>query len=205
MNYLLVAFLLAFVIPILFGSWHLGFIGLAAQTLFLAAIVIIKGHGFDAASLIQLVDLGLVRGILVPIILIGTLKKVGVRDDFDFVPANFLYWTVLFILIGSGLWFGYLVFPEDFQKTLQCGVGAAGVLTAFFVLALQPIGLGQIFAIILLESSIILLEFINLHHQNPFLQLGFGVLFLLLILIIQNFIKRLAVIVEEVEEQKAVL
>lgn len=189
---LIVAFLLAFLIPILVGSWRVGFVGLALQGSLLAAMTPYISVEYDLATVLQVLDLAVVRGMIVPVILISTIKKLDIAPEFDFVPANFLYWAALFLIVGSGLWFGHAVFPDDLQKAVHCGAAAGGVAGSFFILSLQSAGLGQLFAILLLENSILLFEFLSPHHQQSYLiQIGVSILFLILILVVRIFLKQL--------------
>jgi len=188
----LIAFMVAFLLPILNGSWRLGLIGLGLQTTFLAVIITSSSHELSLPLGLQLVDLVFVRGVLVPAILISVLRRVGISRDHDLLPTNFIYWAGLFILIGMGTWFGYLLYPEDYGRALQCGTAAAGLLSALFVLSLQAAGVGQIFAILLMENSIILFEFLNPHLHSLALQLAISVVFIFLILVFRTFLLQLS-------------
>ena len=80
----------------------------------------------------------------------------------------------------------------DFEKAMHWGTAAAGLLTAFFVLSLQSAGLGQIFAILLLENSIILFEFLSPHHHGYGLQIAISLVFIFLILVFRTFLRQLS-------------
>lgn len=188
MNYLLVVFLGGFLVPILAGSWRLGLIGLGLQPILLGLINLKLANHQGFPLLLQLIDLVFVRGLLVPTILFLTIKRVRISSEFDFVPTNFIYWAGLLILFGAGLWFGILLFPDNFGKALHCGSVAAGVLTAFFVLSFQSAGVGQIFAILLLENSIVLFELLEPHHLSNALQIAITLIFVLLILVFRMFL-----------------
>ncbi|MEQ1878051.1 MAG: hypothetical protein ABL958_15515 [Bdellovibrionia bacterium] len=197
MSYFLVGFLLAFIVPILVGSWRVGILGLGVQTLLLASMVVSASDHYTMPVVLQLLDLGVLRGVIIPWILVSSVKLAGLPPEFDFVPTNFLYWTGLFFVIGLGLWFGRLLFPDNFQTSLHCGVAAAGILTSFFILALQSSGLGQMFAIILLESSVILFELLSSHQQSYVMQIGVSLLFLILILVFRMFLRRLPILISK--------
>ena len=122
------------------------------------------------------------------------MRKMSIAPEFDFVPANFLYWALLVLIVGSGLWFGHLVFPDDLQKSLLCGAGASGLATSFLILSLQSSGIGQLFAVLLLESSIVLFEFLSPHHFHPVVQFGVSGLFFALVLVLGMFLKKLPVL-----------
>jgi len=190
-SYLLVLFLIAFLLPILTGSWRLGLVCLGLQSVFLALMVWFLPLHQEVAFILQIIDLGIVRGFVVPTILVSAIKNLRISPEYDFIPTNFIYWAGLFFLVGGGLWFGYLLFPNNFERSLHCGSAAAGMLTAFYVLALQPAGLGQIFAILLLENSIMLFELLNPHHHSYVLQIATSIVFVFLILVFRNFLKQL--------------
>lgn len=194
MSYLMVAFLVAFLLPIFMGGGRFGLIGLGLQTVLLALIIFRLPDGHGETAIFQMIDLGVVRGLIVPLILISAIKDQKISQQFEFVPANIVYWTGLLVLVAVGLWFGYLLFPGDFQNTMHCGTATAGVLVAFFVLSLQPAGFGQLFAILLLENSIILFEFMNPHHHELVLQVAISTVFIFLILTFRVFLAKLSVL-----------
>lgn len=194
MIYLSIGFLASFLLPSLIGSWRVGFLAIAAQGLILAAALLCFSEDFDLAAAFQTTDLVIIRGIILPVVLISAARKTPIASDFEFVPANFLYWAALSLIVGLGLWFGHLLFPDNLPKALLCGSGASGVATSFFVLSLQTPGIGQVFALLLLENSIVLFEFLSSHHFNPIIQLGVSGLFLALVLVLKMFLKKLPVL-----------
>ncbi len=137
MTYLSIGFLLSFLVPVLMGSWRVGFFALATQGLLLAVAVLCVSEEFGLAAVFQTADFVVIRGIVLPIVLISATRKMPIAPEFDFVPAIFLYWALLFLIVGAGLWFGHLVFPDDLPKSLLCGAGASGIATSFLILSLQ--------------------------------------------------------------------
>jgi hydrogenase-4 membrane subunit HyfE len=190
---LLVALLGVLLIPLFLASWRASLAGLGAQGVLMALIAWRLGHGaHTAGEWLTLLDLGLVRGLAVPVALYTVMRAANAPARHDIIPANMLSWTVA---LGMGLvaftFAEQLVADAGDPRTLVA-VSAAGVLLGFLVLATQSTPFGQMVGALRLENAIALLELGGARREEPLgLKLAVFVVFVATAAFFRGYLVRL--------------
>lgn len=189
MIYLMVGYVLALVIPLFISSWRIAIWAFAAESL-VTGLILIRGEGLDSwAARIQALDLILFRSLVVPFCLIGVLKKLKGRREFDTIPANLVVWTIALGLLVASYWFGQTGFPTDFQNAVHLGTAAAGAITGLFILSNQSSPVGQIIGLLALEAGAVLLEALAAHRERGLIQFGLSAVFIWSIGLVWSFLR----------------
>lgn len=180
MSPLLIALLGVMLAPLFVATWRFSLLGLAGQGLLMASIASSLMHGERTPSdWITLVDLGLVRGLVVPFALYALLRRKNIPARNDVIPPSLLSWTVAMGMVLVSFNFAEeLVTPDGEQRTLVA-VAAAGFLLGFLVLATRTGPLSQVIGALRVENAIALLELGGDHHATgPGVQLGLLAVFI---------------------------
>ncbi|HVO31700.1 MAG TPA: hypothetical protein VMV18_13230 [bacterium] len=148
----LLSFLIATLLPLFFGSTRFALFALALQGLALTLILGATPESGDAAWLVHLADLGLVRAVIVPLLLSRYARRGGTEP---LIPPNLLHWTTVGLAPILGFWFAARVAHVD---TFAAGTGATGVLVGLLVLVHQDSRMGQVIAAVFIENSIAIFE-----------------------------------------------
>jgi len=180
-NPLLIALLGVMLVPLFVATWRTSLLGLSGQGLLMALIASSLIEGPSAVGdWITLVDLGLVRGLVVPVALYLVVRRQDVPARLDVIPPTLLSWSVaLGMVLGAFNVAQILVTPAGEQQTLVA-VATAGFLLGFLVLVSRGSTLSQIIGALRIENAIALLELGGgRHHADPIVQAGLLVVFVI--------------------------
>lgn len=168
MSSLLVGLLVVMLVPLFVATWRTSLLGLAVQGLLIASIAeqAMPAHR-AVGDWITLVDLGLVRGVLAPLVIHRLLARKGVPPRSDVVPPNLLSWTFALGLVLVAFRFAERLEPAAGAPRTLVAVAGAGVLLGMFVLATQTGVVSQVIGALRIENAIALLEVGAGGHHAP--------------------------------------
>lgn len=191
MTYLLVAFLVVAVVPLLTASWRISLLGLSLQALLMAVMVARHGwHGPLGAGLL-LADLLVLRAWFIPRHLRAVMDELRVGRRNDVIPANLLSWTLAGAAVLVAFRFAGHVAPGAGVHTLHVGVAAAAVLLGLLVLGTQVTTFSQITGVLRIEYAAALFELGGEHAPDLPVQAGLSLVLLLSVLTLGQFLRRL--------------
>jgi hydrogenase-4 component E len=191
MTYLLIAFLVVLITPLLTASWRLSLVGLGLQGLLMAAMVAERGWTPSFAGVVLLLDLLVLRTWFIPRHLFAIMGGLGGPGRRDVIPANLLSWTLAGALVLVGFRFAALVHPEGGVASTHVAVATSGLLLGMLVLATQTSTFGQIIGVLRVEFAIALFELGSGPELDLPVQLGVGAVLLLTVLTLGSFLRRL--------------
>ncbi len=191
MTYLLVAFLVATVVPLFVASWRSSLVGLGAQGLVMAAILVERGWPHSASGVVLLADLLVLRTYVVPRYLYGILRSQRAARRSDFIPANLLSWTLACALVVGAFHFGTALCPEGGDAALHVSVASGALLLGLLVLATQHRVFAQVAGALRIENAIALFELAGGHALPLPVQLGLTGALVLSLLTFGAFMRRL--------------
>ena len=191
MSALLVVFGLALAIPLFFGSWRLALAGLGAQTLLLLAMQLTGPHGEHAGSALLLtLDLGLVRGIVTPLLLARAARRCAADAlPAELIPGDLLYWVGAAVLVALGIELGVRLFPGDPVHAAHAATATVEVLVGFCVVAHQRTVLGQAIGMLTIENGAVLFEGLLGSPWPLPIHLGLTAVFAGLLLLVLTFLR----------------
>lgn len=191
MTYLLVAYLVVIVVPLLTASWRISLLGLAAQGLLMAAMVSRHGwtHSFTGALL--LLDVLVLRGWFIPRYFRRIMNGLGVARRNDVIPANLLSWTLAGAAVLVAFRFAGHVLPGEGDRTIHVAVAAAALLLGLLILGTQVTTFSQITGVLRVEYAIALFELGGEHEPALPVQAGLTLVLLLSVLTLGRFLRRL--------------
>lgn len=191
MSSLYLGFLMVLIFPLVAASWRLSILGLGLQGLLMAWIVARHGPPESAGALLSLVDVGLVRGVLVPLLLYRVMSAQAVGPRNDVIPPNMISWTVAGVLIAVAFRFASRVAPVGEEQT-AIAVATSGVLLGMFVLATQTGPFSQAVGALRIENAIALFELSGGGHDAPLaVHVGMMLVFLLTASLLATYVRRL--------------
>jgi hydrogenase-4 component E len=190
-TYLLVAFLVVIVVPLLTASWRISLLGLALQGVLMAAMVGQRGWPHDLGGAVLLADLLVLRGWFIPRHLRRIMDHLGVGRRNDVIPANLLSWTLAGAAVLVAFRFAGHVLPGEGDRTLLAAVAAAALLLGLLILGTQVTTFSQITGVLRVEYAIALFELGGAHEPGLPVQLGLTVVLLLSVLTLGRFLRRL--------------
>jgi hydrogenase-4 component E len=190
-TYLLVAFLVVIVVPLLTASWRISLLGLALQGLLMAAMA--TRHGFELgwSGTLLLVDLLVLRAWFIPRHLRSIMDGLGVGRRNDVIPANLLSWTLAGAAVLVAFRFAGHVQPGGGDGALHVGVAAAALLLGLLVLGTQVTTFSQITGVLRIEYAIALFELGAEHEPALPVQAGLTLVLLLSVVTLGHFLRRL--------------
>ena len=191
MTYLLVAFLVVIVVPLLTASWRISLLGLALQGLLMAAMAVQRGWPHDVGGALLLADLLVLRGWFIPRHLRRIMDRLGVGPRNDVIPANLLSWALAGAAVLVAFRFAGHVLPGEGDRTLLAAVAAAALLLGLLILGTQVTSFSQITGVLRVEYAIALFELGGAHAPGLPVQLGLSLVLLLSALTLGRFLGRL--------------
>ncbi|MDP1824098.1 MAG: hypothetical protein Q8L48_12675 [Archangium sp.] len=184
MSTLLMALLVAMVLPLFLGNWRASLFGLCCQGLLMAWIVV-EGRPELASpdDWLTLVDLVLVRGLLAPFFLYEVLsaREAGARNDV--IPPNLLSWTFAGVLVLVAFNFASSMVPEAGDERQTVAVATAGLLLGFLVLSTQSGPFSQMVGALRFENALALFELGGASHHDESILVHAGQLVVFLLTI----------------------
>ena len=189
MSPLLIALLGALLIPLFVGTWRMSLLGLALQGLILAAIAYPELQPLRSAhAWLTLADLGLVRGVLVPLALYMVLRlygppqlTVGERGVLraqaaparnDTIAPNLFSWTLALGMVLAAFNLSDVLVEEAGQEQTLVAIAVAGVLLGFLVLASATGPFTQMVGALRIENAIATLQLSGAHQSSLALDLA---------------------------------
>jgi hydrogenase-4 membrane subunit HyfE len=189
-TYLLIAFLVVVVAPLLFATWRTSLVGLGLQGLLMTAMVAQRGWPLTAGGAVLLLDLLVLRTWFVPRFLYGILRSQRAPLRSDVLPANLLSWTLAGALVVLAFRFAGILYPAGGEEELHLAAVTAGVLLGLLVLASQSTTFSQIVGALRIENGIALFELAAGHPLPLPVQLGVTSILLLSVLTFGSFLRR---------------
>jgi hydrogenase-4 component E len=190
MTYLLVAFLVVLVGPLLVATWRTSLLGLALQGLLMTAIVAERGWPATAGGVVLFLDLLVLRSWFVPRYLYGILRRQRAPRRNDVIPANLLSWTLAAALVVLAFRFAWILHPGGGEEAVHLAVVAAGLLLGFLVLGTQGTTFSQIVGALRIENAIALFELASGQPLPLPVQLGLTSVLVLSVLTFGSFLRR---------------
>jgi hydrogenase-4 membrane subunit HyfE len=190
-TYLLVAMLVAQVLPLLTSSWRISLVGLGAQGLLMTAMVSHRGWPATASGAVLLLDLLVLRTWFVPRHLVAIMRSTAGSRRADVIPANLLSWAMAGAVVFVAFRFAGLVEPAGGAAAMHVAVASAGLLLGLLILGSQAGLFGQVVGLLRLEYAVALLEVGGGHEVALPVQLGLSVVLLLSVLTLGGFLRRM--------------
>lgn len=180
MNPLLVALLGVLLVPLFVATWRTSLMGLGCQGVLMALIARqLESTPNTVGDWLALVDLGIVRGFVVPLALYRVLRARKTPGRNDVIPPNLLSWTLALGMVLMSFSFAELLVGDSGEQRTLVAVAATGVMLGFLVLATQSDPFSQMVGALRIENSIALLELGGKHHDWPLaIQLGLLAVFM---------------------------
>jgi len=159
MSPLLVCLLGALLIPLFVATWRASLFGLAFQGLIMAGIALPELTPSSSAQVwLTLFDLGVVRGLGVPLALYTVLRTTGAPARNDVIAPNLFSWTIALGMVLAAFNFSEALVSEPGEPQTLVAIAIAGVLLGFLVLASAAGPFSQMVGALRIENSIALLE-----------------------------------------------
>lgn len=191
MTYLLVAFLVVIVVPLLTASWRISLLGLALQGLLMAAMVGRHAWAHTWTGALLLLDLLVLRGWFIPRHLRRIMDGLGVGRRNDVIPANLLSWTLAGAAVLVAFRFAGHLVPGGGEETIHVAVAAAALLLGLLILGTQVTTFSQITGVLRVEYAVALFELGGEHEPAFPVQLGLTLALLLSVLTLGRFLRKL--------------
>lgn len=175
MSPLIMGLLGVMLVPLFVATWRASLLGLACQGVLIAWAAYRLDPELRAdGTWLALIDLGLVRGLLAPLLLYRLLNPLKLQARKQVTPPNLLTWTVAFGLVIGAFNLSPLLVPLEGDQRAIISVATAGVLLAFLVLASQTAPFSQVVGALRLENAIALFELGSEPHHGTevLIQLG---------------------------------
>lgn len=184
MSTLLMALLVAMVLPLFLGNWKASLFGLCCQGLLMAWLVVESRPELSSPDdWLTLVDLVLVRGLLAPWFLYGVLSARDANARNDVIPPNMLSWTFAGALVLVGFNFAQAMVPEAGDERQTVAVATAGLLLGFLVLSTQSGAFSQMVGALRFENALALFELGGASHHDESILVHAGQLVVFLLTI----------------------
>jgi hydrogenase-4 membrane subunit HyfE len=152
----LVAFGLAAIVAVFFGRIRAAPFWLAVQALALAGQVVARGEP-ALHTAIALLEIGVVRGLLVPRLLRRAIRLRG-EPDIELMPSNLFAWAIAIALVVLAFAFAAPVPVPGDGQALTLGVVGAAVALSLLVLATNDSPPAQLVAVLFMENALALFE-----------------------------------------------
>jgi len=188
-TYLLMAFLIILVTPLLIGTWRVSLLGLAAQGFVLSWMMLEHGFKDDFTFVVQLLDVVVVRTLVAPRMLHGILRSRNMPARNDVIPPNLLSWALAGVLLLFAFRFAQRFHPQDVAASTHLAVATATVLLGFLVLASGNSLFSQMVGFLRVENGIFLFELSSTHHMPPLVQLAVSGVYLGTVLLFGYFLR----------------
>jgi hydrogenase-4 membrane subunit HyfE len=173
MSGVLIALAIVLVIPLFIATWRASLLGLSLQGAIMAWIVFHHGAHLSVESVIEFVDLVLVRTLAAPLLLYRVLRAKNAPPRNDVIAPNLLSWTIAFALVLLAFRVADALVPVEGDTQMLVAVAASALLLGLFVLATRTGPLAQIVGALRVENALALFELaIRPHHQALGLRLG---------------------------------
>lgn len=159
MTGILIAFVIALLVPLFVSKWRTSLLGLTFQGALLAAIAH-RQHGFDvsAGTAVIVADLVVVRTMVMPAWLFSTLKAENAPRSNDVIAPNLFSWAIALALVVVAFRTADVLVPVEGTEQSLVAVAAAAFLLGLFVLATARSIVSQVIGLMRVENAIALFE-----------------------------------------------
>jgi hydrogenase-4 component E len=189
---LLIALLGVYLVPLFVGTWRTSLLGLSLQGLLMAWLAYRLGPPQAPADWIALADLGLVRGLWVPLSLYGVLKAQNAPARNNVIAPNLFSWALALGLVMLAFNFAERLVPGAGEERTLVAVVAAGLMLGLLVLATEAGPFSQMVGALRVENAIALFELGGERHRPALgLQLGLILVFVLTVALYRWYLKTL--------------
>jgi hydrogenase-4 membrane subunit HyfE len=192
MTYLLVAFLIAILLPLFTGTWRMSLLGLSLQGLLMGAMALRHPPEHWEVAGLLFIDLFVVRSMFVPRYLYGIQRANNAPRRNDVLPANLLLWTAAGALVFAAFQFSERVAPATDELRMHVAVAASALLVSLLVLGTARSTFSQIIGLLRLENAIVMLELASSHHLPLAIQASVLVAYVLTAVVLGAFLRGLA-------------
>ncbi len=189
MTNLFVVYAAAFLLPLIFHSWRIALWGLGVQG-FVLGLILLATHDYSIMTGVEAVNLFVLRAILVPWLLLRSMRGARIAADFTLIKKNLSQWFIVVMIVVAGAFFGRVMAPADSQEAFQVGTAAIAILAGILILANQRHVIGQAVGIITFEGGLTLVELLSQHAMPLEVYVGISIVFTLLLLTLAGFIRR---------------
>ncbi|TBR18653.1 hypothetical protein EPO15_15075 [bacterium] len=190
MTALLAAFLTVAALPYFMVTWRTALAALSLQGLLMAWMVLERGPASSPEALLSLVDLGLVRGLLAPIVLYRVLEAQRPPRRGDALLPNMLSLATAAALVALAFRFAGRLEPGGGEVQTAVAVSAAALLLALLSLATQTGVFTQAVGALAAENAIALFELGAEGGSTPLpVRLGAAVVFLLSVWLLSLYVR----------------
>lgn len=173
MSPLLIALLGALLIPLFVGTWRMSLLGLALQGLILAALAYPELQPLRSVhAWLTLADLGLLRGVLVPLALYTVLRAQGAPARNDTVAPNLFSWTLTLGMVLAAFNLSDILVSDPGKEQTLVAIAVAGVLLGLLVLASATGPFSQMVGALRIENAIATLQLSRAHESSLVLELA---------------------------------
>lgn len=200
MTNLIICYVAAFFVPLLFRSRRVAVMGLGVQGILLASILAV-GHyeTFSWQEAFEFASLMLIRSVFVPWYLFQQMKSYESAPSFALVSKGLTHWLLAFGLLALAFFFASKVAPDDPHETLQVGAAAGSLLIGLLILASQNHPLAQIIGLFTFEGGITLVELLS-PHAMPFpVSIGVSLVTVTLSVICGQYLRQLLALPQDSE------
>lgn len=154
----LLALMMVMLVPLFVGTWRVSLLGLSAQGFLMTWIAFRHGFHADAASIVELVDLLVVRAIVGPLVIHRELSRQKATPRNDLIAPNLLSWAVALGLLLVAFRFADAVVPIEGEAQTLVAVAVAALLVGLLVLSTRPSTFSQVIGVLRIEDAIALFE-----------------------------------------------
>jgi|CXWL01.1.fsa_nt_gi hydrogenase-4 membrane subunit HyfE len=193
MTPLLLALLVALLLPFFMSGWRANLAALGAQGLLMGWLALRREPLHSPESALAAFDLFVSRGVLVPWLLWRAMHARD-ADRGDVVAPNMLSWALVAALVAVAFRFAGKLEPVGGEAQTALAVAAAGLLLGLFALAHQTGVFSQAAAALRVENAIALFELTHESEATPFaVEIGLAALFVATGALYAFYVRRLSV------------
>ncbi len=196
MTNLFIAYVAAFLLPMLFHSWRVAVIGLGFQGILLGMICIAT-HELSSSIILEAICLFAIRGTLVPWVLFQRMRGHELPANFSLINKSLWQWILAVLLVVLAFMFGSRMSEGGTSEALQVGVAASAILVGLLVLANQTHPLGQIVGLLTFEGGLTLVELLSPHAMPLPVYAMVSLVFVAFLLTSGQYLTKLVAITEE--------
>jgi hydrogenase-4 membrane subunit HyfE len=165
---LLLALLAALLIPLFVATWRTSLLGLALQGLILAGIAYPRLQPLGSPhAWLTLIDLGLVRGAVVPLALYTVMRRPGAPARDDTIAPSLFSWTLALGMVLAAFNLAEVLVSEPGEAQTLVASATAALLLGFLVLASAVGPFGQMLGALRIENAAAMLE-LSGHREASF-------------------------------------
>ena len=159
MTGLLIAFMIALLVPLFVGKWRTSLLGLAMQGALMASIAL-RQHGvrLSVASAVTAIDLVVLRAVALPVALYLVLRRQNAPARNDVIAPNLFSWAMALALVAVAYRTADILVPLEGDEQALAAVACAAFLLGMFILSTARGTVSQIIGLMRIENAIALFE-----------------------------------------------